>query len=121
MLSFENYIQNYVITNNLYDNLTDIPKADLEDFLLENNILDAHKMLELKQQYYIVEGFNGKFNHCIILNNEAKNLCINHLMLPIRLVGNALEVVADNPFMLNEIESLRLLTSKKIICISEVA
>ncbi len=116
MHSFESYVQNYIVTNSVHTHLTDIPKVDLEDFLLENKILDTHTILKLKQEYYCVKAYQTEFIAPITLSPKAKALCINHLILPIKITDLTLEVVMDNPFLLDKIETLRLLTKRQIIC-----
>ncbi len=116
MSSFESYVQDYIVKSNLSTQLTEIPKVDLEDFLLENHILEQSAMLKLKQQYYCVQPYISTNINPIVLSNEAKILCVNSLILPINMTEDTLEIVMADPFMLHEVELLRLITARKVIC-----
>ncbi len=90
----------------------------LEEKLLKDYSLSVERMLQIKSDFYCVEAYD--FKNYILTNididNEAKSFCIDNLIVPIALECNVLTIVMDNPFRLDLIETLRLLTSCDIKC-----
>ncbi|OOB77058.1 MAG: hypothetical protein BEN19_02730 [Epulopiscium sp. Nuni2H_MBin003] len=110
MENFELVLQNYLQENN-------IPIPDIVDNLEEIGIIADDIILELKEQYYCIDGviLGDDFKFNITLSKEVTDFCVANLIVPISLDDNILQVAVDNPFAIELINHLKIITTYQII------
>ncbi|ONI45742.1 hypothetical protein AN641_03440 [Candidatus Epulonipiscioides gigas] len=106
-MSFDNYLKKEL----------NIDKISSEEELLKNNCLDEKKLLMFKQVYYRVNGVMFEKNYEYTLKTEpvVTKYCIDNKIIPICQDEFVLKIALNNPFLLEKIANLKIISNRQII------